>query len=142
MSEAFINNAFLALSGGFQDAYTYNTRNEVFSNAQTGNVVLMSQNLMTGNWQKGLRYLVPLLAFAGGVLVAERIAERFRYAKKLHWRQSILLMEILILFLVGFMPTEMNMGATDWYPLHVPCRYRHFVKWMDMPMQAPCVLAI
>ena len=112
MSEAFINNAFLALSGGFQDAYTYNTRNEVFSNAQTGNVVLMSQNLMTGNWQKGLRYLVPLLAFAGGVLVAERIAERFRYAKKLHWRQSILLMEILILFLVGFMPTEMNMGAT------------------------------
>ena len=46
----------------------------------------MSQNLMTGNWQKGLRYLVPLLAFAGGVLVAERIAERFRYAKKLHSR--------------------------------------------------------
>ena len=89
MSEAFINNAFLALSGGFQDAYTYNTRNEVFSNAQTGNVVLMSQNLMTGNWQKGLRY-----------------------AKKLHWRQSILLMEILILFVVGFMPAEMNMGAT------------------------------
>lgn len=41
MSEAFINSAFLALSGGFQDAYTYNTRNEVFSNAQTGNVVLM-----------------------------------------------------------------------------------------------------
>ena len=40
MSEAFINSAFLALSGGFQDAYTYNTRNEVFSNAQTGNVVL------------------------------------------------------------------------------------------------------
>ena len=55
---------------------------------------------------------MPLLAFAGGVLVAERIAERFRYAKKLHWRQSILLMEILILFVVGFMPAEMNMGAT------------------------------
>ena len=48
MSEAFICSAFLALSGGFQDAYTYNTRNEVFSNAQTGNVVLMSQNFMTG----------------------------------------------------------------------------------------------
>ena len=31
MSEAFINSAFLALSGGFQDAYTYNTRNEVFA---------------------------------------------------------------------------------------------------------------
>ena len=44
MSEAFLNSAFLALSGGFQDAYTYNARNEVFCNAQTGNVVLMSQH--------------------------------------------------------------------------------------------------
>ena len=44
MSEAFVNSAFLALSGGFQDAYTYFTREEVFSNAQTGNVVLMSQH--------------------------------------------------------------------------------------------------
>ncbi|MDY5665615.1 MAG: YoaK family protein, partial [Blautia sp.] len=47
MSEAFINSVFLALSGGFQDAYTYNTRDGVFSNAQTGNVVLMSQHFMT-----------------------------------------------------------------------------------------------
>ena len=30
MSESFCNSAVLALSGGFQDAYTYNTRNEVF----------------------------------------------------------------------------------------------------------------
>ena len=49
MSEAFLNSAFLALSGGFQDAYTYNARNEVFCNAQTGNVVLMSQHFMAAN---------------------------------------------------------------------------------------------
>ena len=42
MSEAFVTSVFLALSGGFQDAYTYFTRQEVFSNAQTGNIVLMS----------------------------------------------------------------------------------------------------
>ena len=46
MSEAFCNSLFLALSGGFQDAYTYNSRGKVFSNAQTGNVVLMSQHFM------------------------------------------------------------------------------------------------
>ena len=34
-SETFLLSAILALSGGFQDAYTYNVRNEVFSNAQT-----------------------------------------------------------------------------------------------------------
>ena len=64
MSEAFLTSIFLAVSGGFQDAYTYNTREEVFSNAQTGNVVLMSQNFMVGRWMDGLRYLFPLLAFA------------------------------------------------------------------------------
>ena len=57
MSEAFLTSIFLAVSGGFQDAYTYNTREEVFSNAQTGNVVLMSQNFMVGRWMDGLRNL-------------------------------------------------------------------------------------
>ena len=112
MSEAFVNSAFLALSGGFQDAYTYFTREEVFSNAQTGNVVLMSQNFMVGRWMDGLRYLFPLLAFAFGVFFAERIQGRFKYAKRLHWRQGILLLEIVILFAVGFIPQEYNMAAT------------------------------
>lgn len=112
MSEAFICSAFLALSGGFQDAYTYNTRNEVFSNAQTGNVVLMSQNFMTGKWSAGLKYLFPLLAFALGVLIAEQIQNRFKYAKRLHWRQGILGAEILILFIVGFIPQKADMIAT------------------------------
>lgn len=112
MSEAFINNAFLAMSGGFQDAYTYFTRDEVFSNAQTGNVVLMSQHLMAGDWQVGFRYLIPLTAFAMGVLVAEQIQSRYRYARKLHWRQSILLLEIIFLFLVGFLPQQLNILAT------------------------------
>ena len=48
MSEAFCNSLFLALSGGFQDAYTYFTRDGVFSNAKTGNVVLMSERFMNG----------------------------------------------------------------------------------------------
>ena len=67
MSEAFLTSIFLAVSGGFQDAYTYNTREEVFSNAQTGNVVLMSQHFMCGEWMAGLRYLFPILSFAVGV---------------------------------------------------------------------------
>lgn len=111
MSEAFITSVFLALSGGFQDAYTYFTRNEVFSNAQTGNIVLMSTHLMMGEWMDVLRYLCPLLAFAGGVFFAERIHMLFKYAKRLHWRQGILLMEIIILFAVGFMPARLDLLA-------------------------------
>ena len=58
-SETFLLSAILALSGGFQDAYTYNVRNKVFSNAQTGNVVLMSQHMMIGEWMNGLSVSFP-----------------------------------------------------------------------------------
>lgn len=112
MSEAFVNCVFLALSGGFQDAYTYVARDQVFSNAQTGNVVLMSQRFMLGEWMEGMRYLFPLLAFALGVFFTERIQGRFRMAQRLHWRQVVLLMEIGILFAVGFLPDTLNMAAT------------------------------
>ena len=60
MSEAFIYKYISGNVRRFQDAYTYFTRDEVFSNAQTGNVVLMSQNFMTGQWGEGLRYLFPI----------------------------------------------------------------------------------
>lgn len=112
MSETFINSAVLAVSGGFQDAYTYFTRDKVFSNAQTGNVVLMSQNFMTGNIVGGIKYLFPFLAFGLGVFVTEQINAKYKMAKKIHWRQLVLLIEIAILTIVGFMPESLNMAAT------------------------------
>ena len=112
MSESFINSVFLAISGGFQDAYTYNVRDEVFSNAQTGNVVLMSQNIMIGNFARGLYYLCPILAFILGVAIDNLIEYKYKYAKKIHWRQGILIVEILLLFMVGFIPYSLNMAAT------------------------------
>ena len=112
MSEAMITGLFLAFSGGFQDAYTYFTRDHVFSNAQTGNVVLMSEHFMAGEWGQAVKYLFPLFSFAFGVFVAEQIHRRFKYAERLHWRQGILLMEILILFAVGFISTDFNSVAT------------------------------
>ena len=66
---------------------------------------------MKGNWEKGLSYLLPVLSFAVGVFLAENVQNKFRYAKRLHWRQGILGAEILILMLVGFIPSEYNMIA-------------------------------
>ena len=98
MSEAFRTVMFLSASGGLQDAYTYIGRGKVFANAQTGNIVLMSQAAFDGDLARVLHYLVPLLSFALGVAVAEAIHIRYREAKRLHWRQLVLVVEILLLF--------------------------------------------
>ncbi len=111
-SETFLLSAVLALSGGFQDAYTYNVRDEVFSNAQTGNIVLMSQHLMEGDWTTALHYLFPLFAFALGVFVAEQIGHRYKTYTKLHWRQIVVAIELVLLLVVGFIPTQYNIIAT------------------------------
>ena len=111
MSESFLTAVFLSLSGGLQDAYTYLFRGKVFANAQTGNIVLLSANLMDGNWERVLHYLVPLCAFALGVLTAEKMRERFREMQRLHWRQLVVLGEALLLFIVGFLPQEQNLLA-------------------------------
>lgn len=108
MSEAFILSAVLAFAGGFQDAYTYIDRGRVFANAQTGNIVLMSTHFMAGEGVEGLHYLLPLLSFAAGVFCAERVESCFKYARKLHWRQGVLLAEMLILVITGFIPEDLS----------------------------------
>ena len=107
-SEAFSTMAFLTLSGGLQDAYTYFVRDGVFANAQTGNIVLMSVRAFSGDLAGVLRYLIPLTAFALGVFAAEMLRQRERRISVLHWRQLVVLAEILLLFLVGFLPPELN----------------------------------
>ena len=111
MSESFLTAVFLSLSGGLQDAYTYLFRGKVFANAQTGNIVLLSANIMDGRWDKVLHYLVPLCAFALGVLAAEKMREHFQVMQRLHWRQLVVLGEVLLLFAVGFLPQSQNLLA-------------------------------
>ncbi len=111
MSEAMPTGIFLTLSGGFQDAYTYYTRGKVFANAQTGNIILLGHNAMNGDFTDAFRYLVPVLAFAGGIYISEVIRGVYREYGKLHWRQIVVALEILLLFVVGFLPQSMNMAA-------------------------------
>ena len=110
-SESFTLSALLSFSGGLQDAYTYNVRGNVFANAQTGNVVLMSQNFMCGEWLRGLYYLCPLVSFSLGVFAAERIENRFKENRPLHWRQIVLFMEMAALAVVGLLPTRFDLAA-------------------------------
>ncbi len=108
MSDSFRAAVFIVLSGGFQDAYTYISRGGVFANAQTGNIVLLSTALFQREWATALKYLVPVAAFVAGTAVAECVHVRLKSYEKIHWRQIILLAEILLLFLVGFLPSSVD----------------------------------
>jgi len=127
-SETFLLSSVLSFSGGFQDAYTYNLRDKVFANAQTGNIVLMSQHMMLGEWVAALKYLFPLISFAVGVLIAEQIGHRYKTAKRLHWRQLILILEILVLTIVGFIPGSLNTLASVLVSLSCAMQVQTFRK--------------
>lgn len=111
MSESFLMVAFLSLSGGLQDAYTYVFRGNVFANAQTGNIVLLSQNIISRKWGGAIHYLIPLISFAIGIIAAEMVRARFKQNRKIHWRQLVLILEILLLFAVAFLPSQFNIIA-------------------------------
>lgn len=111
MSESFLTAAFLSVSGGLQDAYTYIFRGKVFANAQTGNIVLLSQSIIDKDFVRAIHYLVPLLFFALGIAIAECIHVKFQRIQHIHWRQLVLVLEILLLLVVGFLPTRLNLLA-------------------------------
>lgn len=111
MSESFLTAGVLSLAGGLQDAYTYISRGGVFANAQTGNIVLLSQCVGKQDWAAAARYLIPVLSFALGVAIAEEIHQFCRSARRLHWRQVVLMVEIVLLLIVGFLPNTRNLLA-------------------------------
>ena len=109
MSESFGLGVLLAIVGGYLDAYTYICRGRVFANAQTGNIVLLGVNFADGNYKGAMYYLIPIMAFTLGILLVECIKDKFKEYPKIHWRQITVLFEILVLFVVGFIP----MGSMD-----------------------------
>lgn len=96
----------LALVGGFLDAYTYIGRHGVFANAQTGNMVLLGIHASNGEWKKALMYFPPILAFILGVIVVEIIKKVSAGLYQFDWVQFILMLEVAVLVIVGFIPVE------------------------------------
>ncbi|MEK3766000.1 YoaK family protein [Solibacillus sp. FSL K6-4121] len=89
----------LALVGGYLDAYTYITRDGVFATAQTGNTVLFAVRAASPEYNGALQNIPPFVAFIAGVLVAEHMKDRL----DMH-RRSVLALECVILFIVGWLP--------------------------------------
>lgn len=92
----------LAITGGFLDAYTYIGRGKVFANAQTGNMVMLGLSLIEGKVEQIFKYIIPVVAFAIGVLLAEIIRGQLTKSEKIHWRQAVIAIEVILLIIVSF----------------------------------------
>ena len=110
--KAFLISAILSFSGGFQDAYTYFLRGNVFANAQTGNIVLMSRHMFDREWRMVLHYLFPVLAFIVGIFVTAWVSFLFGQSRRIRWQQIILATEVAVLSVVAFIPHQYDSVAT------------------------------
>lgn len=142
MSESMILGVVLTLAGGFQDAYSYNCRGQVFANAQTGNIVLLGQNIASGNFQNALHYLFPLLAFLAGVYLSEWVRELCKSFQKLHWRQIVLAFEIVMLAIAGLLPQSLNVVSNVLMSFACAMQVDSFRKFRASHAPPPCALAI
>lgn len=113
ISESIEVGIFLALSGGFMDAYSYINRGKVFANAETGNIILMALKVCEGKFFEAVNYLIPIISFAVGVAICEIIKYRKERINMIHWRQILVLFEIFAFIVVGFLPQEMNRVANS-----------------------------
>ncbi|OZF49049.1 YoaK family protein [Rhodococcus sp. 14-2470-1a] len=103
-SESVRLGVLLAAVGGFVDVYTFMTRDGVFANAQTANVVLFGIDAAGGHWRSAAGYLPPLVAFVFGVFVAESLSSPGLTRVVRRPIRAVLVIEILVLFVVGFVP--------------------------------------
>ena len=131
MSESLLIGVLLAISGGLMDAYSYLYRGQVFANAQTGNVLLLSVHLSKGEWDAALNYAFPIAAFLTGVALATFICHFGRHRKWLHWRQICVLLEAVILFSVAWIPQSANLFANSLISLACGIQVEAFRKIED-----------
>lgn len=108
-SESIRLGILLAIVGGFLDGYTFICRGGVFANAQTGNIVLVGIDAAKGNFVQAFMALLPILAFIVGIIVTEKIKD-FEFpssASITYSEQIIIIIEVTVLFIVGFIPNTM-----------------------------------
>ncbi len=103
VSHKYALGLILALGGGYLDAYTYIARGGVFANAQTGNIVLLGLSLASMEWIRAVCYIFPIIAFMAGIIICE-VVKRNVAKGIVHWKQYIVLLEMITIAVVTFMP--------------------------------------
>lgn len=135
-SESLRLGILLAIVGGFLDGYTFISRGGVFANAETGNIVLVGVAINNGDFIQAIMAAVPIFAFILGVIVAERIKEIPipSRAIAIDGDRTILIIEIIVLFIIGFVPTSVpDIFVTTTISFVSSVQISSFRKLVDSP---------
>jgi uncharacterized membrane protein YoaK (UPF0700 family) len=98
----------LTASSAFLDGYTFVSRDGVFANAQTGNVILLGVNLAAGEFKAAVGHLWPIVAFLFGVAFANLLKSERSHRLTAHPIRLAIMAQILVLVAVGFVPLSWN----------------------------------
>lgn len=126
----------LTLAGGFLDAYTYACRGGVFANAQTGNTVKLAIFLARGDYGDSLRFVISILAFFLGTLIAVHLENVLERKGILFVRRGVLLLEMGLVTVVSFLPQEehWNMLANTLVSLLCAMQMECFRTFVGQPI--------
>ncbi|MFL0250918.1 YoaK family protein [Clostridium neuense] len=94
----------LAATGGFMDMYSYTVHGNVFATGQTGNFVLVAVHLAKQDYTGVFRCIIPILSFWIGIFIAWHMFYSYFKEKQLLWKRSIIVAEIITVFIAGFIP--------------------------------------
>ncbi len=87
---------------GFVDALTYLEYNEVFVSAQTGNIVVMSTKLFSGDWIEALRHVSVLAGFMLGAFLGEAAIEKIKKVNVGQLGMFLFVQEVFLFILALF----------------------------------------
>ena len=101
---------------------------------------LLGNHLAQMDWSGAVRYAVPIFSLLQRVFfVAQKVHFHFGKSEKIHWRQLVLLLEIVVLFAAGFFPdrNEPSRKCTDFF-FPVQCRWTASGKLEETQWQRRC----
>lgn len=136
-SDSFYLALLLTISGGFLESYTYISRDGVFANAQTGNLIKLAMGISDFNGVEIFRYSLPIIAFVVGIIISCFLRLKYKETRKVHWRQIVLGIEVIILLSVALIPIgNLNSIANILVSLTCAMQYEAFKKFEGNPFSS------
>jgi len=104
INERLIVGSLLAAAAGGFDAFTYLLHGGVFAGLQTGNLILLGVHLGQGQFDLVWRFVVPIVSFIIGTMIARLIQHQLRHHKRpLFQQQAIIIWELILIVFVAIL---------------------------------------